>query len=132
MATPHVAGVLAQLIEKGTTLYDMEMVNSQSCDDIRSNMICESIDVISDTPIDTTTYLLQIPKNDEKWMCNLQQTHIPTLHPTGPSKSPTVIPSVIPTSTNGPTVYYIPDVLPSFRATNTNSCLLYTSDAADE
>ena len=129
MATPHVAGVLALLIEKGTTLYDLEMVDANGCESVKTSMLCDAtVDTITGNPTDTTRQLLQIPRNDGRWECELFETVSPTVQPTGPSEIPSESPTVQPTFTAQPTVYSIPETLAPFSVSNTNSARQNTAD----
>lgn len=136
MATPHVAGAVALQMEKGVSLYDLRMDAAAGCDVIRASLLCDATpeNTVSGNPVGTTSRLLQIPRADGKWGCEVRETRAPTFIPTGPSMAPSAPPTLEPSATNAPTssaaptVYSIPDVLPEYSATNTNSARQNTVD----
>ena len=136
MATPHVAGVVALQMEKGVSLYGLRMNDAAGCDVIRASLLCDATpeNTVSGIPVGTTSRLLQIPRADGKWGCEVMDTLEPTFIPTGPSMAPSAPPTIEPSATNAPTlsaaptVYSIPDVLPEYRASNTDSARQNTVD----
>lgn len=98
MACPHVTGVIAQNLEKGT---HVAMVDLDAVNQVRASMICDSVkNKISGVPSGTTGDLLQVPTDDGKWACESMGSVDPTIMPTGPS---------------------VPSSCPAFTASDTDS-----------
>ena len=111
MSAPHVAGVLAQLLEKHPTSFN------SSPDSVKSALLCDAAqNKIQGVPLGPTPNLLvQIPKDHNFNKClptaapSLRPTVLPTatwqpvapsMSPTGPSRRPsTMQPSIVPSLT---------------------------------
>ena len=114
MACPHVTGVIAQNLEKGT---HVAMVDLDAVNQVRASMICDSVkNKISGVPSGTTGDLLQVPTDDGKWACESMGSVDPTIMPTGPSHAPTIAPTSSPTEES-----QFPEAFKAYTATNTAS-----------
>lgn len=82
MATPHVAGVLAMLMEKGN-----KPINSAAtAGEVVASLLCDSAkDKVSHTRFGTTKDLLQIPKDDGVWACSSDPVTSPVEAPVEPA-----------------------------------------------
>lgn len=82
MACPHVAGVLAMLMQKGN-----KPINSAAtAGEVVASLLCDSAkDTVSHNRAGTTKDLLQIPKNDGVWACSSDPVTSPVEAPVAPT-----------------------------------------------
>ena len=116
MSAPHVAGALAQLLEKHRTSFN------SSPDVVKSALLCDAVrGKLQRVPLGSTpNILVQVPKNDDTFNKCLP-TAVPSLGPIALPTAPTISPS-------GPSQKPYtkqPSVGPSFKSTLTpTACIL--------
>lgn len=120
MASPHVAGVAAMQMQKGSAYINMN--SALAVEQVTNSLKCDAASgkIVRGNAQGTTTDLVQYPTNDNKWNC-VAAGNPPVTPTTAPTTAPSAVPTANPTAVAPPTGRIIPASFPQYQAVWTNS-----------